>query len=713
MSFLKTLTLILASGILAGCSGGGGSGGSGNNPAGPNAFETQEYFSQGGLDLTNASAMYLLGGTGAGVEVAVFDSGGTFNHPDLGPNYSAARYTLYSSLNDGDGHGTLVAGVIAAVKNDIGMHGVAYNARIVSYKVLDDTGVGFFTDTQLATAINTMASTNVLITNNSWGSSPLDTSLAPSAIAAAFPQTLAAYRNYDTLGGVQVWAVGNNSLTQPLMEAGLPFYFPDLTSSWIAVMAVDLNGNEPVYTNRCGVAASWCIAAPGGSDTPSTGGIYSTSNDGGYALASGTSFAAPHVAGAIAALKSVFPNLSFQQIRDRILVTANSSGIYANAAIFGQGLLDLDRASRPVGGLSLALSTSAGGPVASASGATINLSAGALAGFGASRSILVLDTYQRAPFLVPLSTFARTRRSYLTLQDLGLDGSQLGFTENDGELSLALVGPAYSVGAVSGKSYMTGVGRGSNVMNGFAQLVGLPLPHSQFRMQTDATGVTAGYNFGNGTFYAAAATGSGEISDTTAGTGIASWSPGSVVALTYVPDNALHAFGFAVATDLQKPMGWSGSGAFGVTGDSVSLGYSRKIPFGNGFDVTLSGQLAYVTADQNPLVALDDALVAAAGLDLSYRLSARTSLTASMGLEQPLNAGNGYIRAASSIDSSGQISFQNVAINQADMLRLGKASFGIRHQFTDSISFSAGGAIVRDGYGETDAIIGVGGKIRF
>ena len=72
-----------------------------------------------------------------------------------------------------------------------------------------------------------------------------------------------------------------------------------------------------------------------------------------YLLASGTSFAAPHISGALAVLKSVFKeSLSSREIINRLYTTANKDGEYANEDIYGQGLLDLGAAISPVGFLS-------------------------------------------------------------------------------------------------------------------------------------------------------------------------------------------------------------------------------------------------------------------------------------------------------------------------------------------------------------------------
>jgi hypothetical protein len=121
----------------------------------------------------------------------------------------------------------------------------------------------------------------------------------------------------------------------------------------------------------------------------------------------GTSMAAPHAAGALAALKSMFPNLSYLQIRDRLLFTANRSGAYADAATYGQGLMDLEAASSPVGGVSVPTSATATGSVAPVAGSGIEFQPGALRAVGMQPLVLVVDNYQRAPFWMSAQAFFR------------------------------------------------------------------------------------------------------------------------------------------------------------------------------------------------------------------------------------------------------------------------------------------------------------------
>ena len=118
--------------------------------------------------------------------------------------------------------------------------------------------------------------------------------------------------------------------------------------------------------------------------------------------------AAPMVSGALAALKSRFPNLSYQQVRDRLLVTADSSGQYANSAIFGHGLMDLNAAASPVGVTMFTLTGRDTGLAYTTSGSNLNLPASVYNAFApqlASTNVMIVDSYQRAPFYTQATNF--------------------------------------------------------------------------------------------------------------------------------------------------------------------------------------------------------------------------------------------------------------------------------------------------------------------
>lgn len=124
--------------------------------------------------------------------------------------------------------------------------------------------------------------------------------------------------------------------------------FSDLNGTMIAVVAVDKNGTISSYSNRCGIAAEWCLAAPGGDISAGIDeGIYSTWPDADHLSAAtyesiqGTSMAAPHVSGAAALVREAFPYLTARQTIETILTTATDLG---SPGIYGQGLLNVGAA---------------------------------------------------------------------------------------------------------------------------------------------------------------------------------------------------------------------------------------------------------------------------------------------------------------------------------------------------------------------------------
>lgn len=125
--------------------------------------------------------------------------------------------------------------------------------------------------------------------------------------------------------------------------------FSDLKGSLIAVVAVGQDGKIAPYSNRCGEAAEWCLAAPGGNiDDQVDKGILSTwqatAESGAtriYKYEEGTSMATPHVSGAAAVVRSAFPYMNARQTIETILTTATDLG---DEATYGQGLLNVGAA---------------------------------------------------------------------------------------------------------------------------------------------------------------------------------------------------------------------------------------------------------------------------------------------------------------------------------------------------------------------------------
>ena len=148
--------------------------------------------------------------------------------------------------------------------------------------------------------------------------------------------------------------------------AGLAARIPELRGHTLGVVSVRPDdGLISDWSNRCGIAADHCLAAPGEDVTVAYFGPDREGNPGfrGIAAPSGTSLAAPMVTGGLALMKQFFRSqLSNPDLLSRLLDTADRSGPYADAAIYGRGLMDLGAATSPVGQPTLALGKRVEGP---------------------------------------------------------------------------------------------------------------------------------------------------------------------------------------------------------------------------------------------------------------------------------------------------------------------------------------------------------------
>jgi outer membrane autotransporter protein len=302
--------------------------------ADPSDFNTPEYFASGALDQIGANEAYALGYTGAGSTIAIFDSGIDPTHPEFTGKLNGGYDFSFDTpdLSDINGHGTHVAGIAAASRDGSGMHGVAYDADIMAFNILTGaTTVSVMED--LFAGVGQMIESGVRIASNSW------ITFFDRGDPDALDYLYTNFKYAQDNDVIFVFAAGNFSDEKPWDPADTPEIFPDLQKQFLAVVAVDENNVIADFSNRCGNNAPWCIAAPGVD-------IYSTVPGGGYTALSGTSMAAPVVAGALAVIEQAFPYLTSEQLVQMLLTTATDLG---DASIYGHGLLNLGAAVRGPG----------------------------------------------------------------------------------------------------------------------------------------------------------------------------------------------------------------------------------------------------------------------------------------------------------------------------------------------------------------------------
>jgi hypothetical protein len=280
--------------------------------------------------------------------VAVIDTGVDPNNAELTtPNndISPLSTDVVAGRNTPAGvglHATWVADVIGAEFNGFGTIGVAYQSTILSVRA-DSVGTCTtptsdtcsFTDDDLAAGVNYAVAHGARVINLSVG--------GPGELDANFETAL---QNAVKAGLVVAVAAGNDGGTSPEWPA-MYAVDPRYAGSVLAVGATTQTGALASYSDQAGPAAAGYVVAPGDSIFTDCG----TNNL--CWVVSGTSLAAPHVAGALALLLQAFPSLTGAQAVKILEQTADNTGIYANSSIYGFGLIDLQTAFQPIGTMSV------------------------------------------------------------------------------------------------------------------------------------------------------------------------------------------------------------------------------------------------------------------------------------------------------------------------------------------------------------------------
>jgi len=291
-----------------------------------------------GVERIGVQIVHASGNKGSGVNVAVLDTGIDKDHPDLiyvwGYDFSGDNDP---DPEDYDGHGTHVAGIIAALDNDIGVIGVAPEVNLYILKIFTDDGSGSYSDAVealewcIGTYYDNVTGNEIQVISMSWGSRVKD------GDPGIEPWINEAYN----LGIVLVGAAGNEG-NPP--GKGDNVIYPARYENVIAVAATDESDSRAKWSST-GSAVE--LSAPGVN-------ILSTYLDGGYAYASGTSMAAPHVSGTVALLLCTAIDSSYDfdgdgvwdpdEVRAKLRDVADDLGSPGWDSKYGYGLVDADEA---------------------------------------------------------------------------------------------------------------------------------------------------------------------------------------------------------------------------------------------------------------------------------------------------------------------------------------------------------------------------------
>lgn len=250
-----------------------------------------------------------------GVIIAVLDTGVQTDHPDLRGRLVRGTNLVDpgNAVTDDVGHGTHVAGIIAAkVNNKVGVAGLSWYNRIMPVKVLDASGSG-----------STASVAEGIIYATDHGAKVINMSLGNYAQSKFLHDAVRYAADHDV---VLIAASGNDATKRP----GFPAAYPEV----LAVASVDRDGHHSEFSNY---GKYIDVAAPGAS-------IASTFTDSGYAALSGTSMASPHVAALAGLIRSVNPKLKRMQVMQLIRKSATDRGKRGKDSRYGYGIMNVAKA---------------------------------------------------------------------------------------------------------------------------------------------------------------------------------------------------------------------------------------------------------------------------------------------------------------------------------------------------------------------------------
>ncbi|KAA0446847.1 MAG: S8 family serine peptidase, partial [Candidatus Thioglobus sp.] len=294
LHFQKITVLVVLSSMLYACGGGGG--------GSTSTKVISEYERQGGLGLINAAPAYMAYDAASTntVTVAVIDTGVDLDHPEFAGRIAIGGYDFFADDDDANpdmqtftpepdktdeenakaekkrnkflSHGTFVAGIIAAAKKDVGIHGVAYNAKILPIRIGNSEGE--ISLSNIKKGVEKAVEQGAQVINASFGSAGFNRMLADAWLAAHEADIISVHAAGNNFTNTMTATVNK---VNPIFGARIPVEsgYEDLAKTLIAVVATDKDNEIAKYSNRCGDAKQWCMAAPGNK-------IFSTAVDGLY-----------------------------------------------------------------------------------------------------------------------------------------------------------------------------------------------------------------------------------------------------------------------------------------------------------------------------------------------------------------------------------------------------------------------------------------------
>lgn len=360
----------LATFLLAGCGGGGGGGSqSVSIPAPPPVqsqpssapptppppapapatqapptalFDTEEYRRSNSAASHGAIKAYEKGASGKGVTVAVLDSGVNGTLPAFRGRIAANSQDVVwdgafdRGISDTIGHGTAVASIIAGAKDGQSTMGVAFESTILSLNTATCDAwrqcQHFHSD--LAKALDIARDSGARIVNMSLGGDGMSGEL------------LSAIDRATTAGMVIVISAGNDGQISP-SDFALAAARDAGKGRVIIAGAMDGDRRLADFSNAAGAGADWFLVALGA-------GVNAHDQNGQAGTYNGTSYSAPVISGAAALLAGAFPHLTGGQIVEILLTTADDAGPVGDDYLYGQGILNIERAFAPLGEVKLA-----------------------------------------------------------------------------------------------------------------------------------------------------------------------------------------------------------------------------------------------------------------------------------------------------------------------------------------------------------------------